>query len=128
VYQSGKPEFTPVIEATFDRRGDGALETSHFAQILQPLFVPDQRVTGDMSFAVDMTETRELRRRAEESEQHFHTLADNIAQLVWIADAEGRIFWYNRRWFEYTGDDPLDASGFEWNRLHHPDHAHRLVA
>ena len=38
------------------------------------------------------------RKRAEqalrESEQQFHTLADSIPQLAWMADAAGYIFWY----------------------------------
>src|SRR6185312_2487001 len=33
-----------------------------------------------------------------ESEERFHTLADNISQLAWMADAQGSIYWYNRRW------------------------------
>jgi PAS domain-containing protein len=38
-----------------------------------------------------------------ESEARFRYLADNIPQLTWMARPDGHIFWYNRRWFEYTG-------------------------
>src|SRR5689334_14062726 len=38
-----------------------------------------------------------------ESELRFRTLADNMSQLAWMAEPDGDIFWYNRRWFEYTG-------------------------
>jgi GAF domain-containing protein len=37
-----------------------------------------------------------------ESEARFRALADNIAQLAWMTDATGGIFWYNQRWFDYT--------------------------
>jgi PAS domain-containing protein len=47
-------------------------------------------------------ERAKVTRVLEESEERFRTLADNIAQLAWMADAAGDIFWYNRRWFEYT--------------------------
>lgn len=54
------------------------------------------------------------------SEGQFRTLADAIPQLCWIAAANGRIIWYNARWYDYTGcpvDDPLHVS---WGRLHDP--------
>jgi PAS domain S-box-containing protein len=37
------------------------------------------------------------------SEELFHTLADSIPQLCWMADPNGHIVWFNRRWVEYTG-------------------------
>jgi PAS domain-containing protein len=33
----------------------------------------------------------------------WQTLADNIPQLAWIADASGWIYWYNKRWYDHTG-------------------------
>ncbi|MGI9089749.1 MAG: PAS domain S-box protein [Gemmatimonadaceae bacterium] len=66
------------------------------------------------------------RRRAEEtlhgSETRFRALADNIAQLAWMADASGWIFWYNRRWFDYTGTTLEEMQGWGWAKVHHPDH------
>src|SRR3984885_3075826 len=53
---------------------------------------------------------RELERRVEErtyqlreSENQFRTLANSIPQLAWMANPDGSIFWYNDRWYEYTG-------------------------
>jgi PAS domain S-box-containing protein len=61
------------------------------------------------------------------SEERFRLLADNIAQLAWMADAEGWIFWYNRRWFDYTGTTLQDMEGWGWRKVHHPDHVERVV-
>ena len=36
-------------------------------------------------------------------EDQLRTLADSIPQLCWMADSEGYIVWYNRRWLDYTG-------------------------
>jgi len=33
----------------------------------------------------------------EQQEQLFHTLADSIPQLAWMADKSGWLFWYNQR-------------------------------
>ncbi|WP_082922520.1 sensor histidine kinase [Croceicoccus mobilis] len=62
-----------------------------------------------------------------DSERRFQMMADNIAQLAWMADAEGSIFWYNKRWFDYTGTTLEDMRGWGWKSVHHPDHVERVV-
>ncbi|KAF0095518.1 MAG: PAS/PAC sensor hybrid histidine kinase [Puniceicoccaceae bacterium 5H] len=61
------------------------------------------------------------------SESRFRTLADNISQLAWMADANGWIFWYNQRWFDYTGTTLEQMQGWGWRQVHHPDHVDRVV-
>jgi PAS domain S-box-containing protein len=63
-----------------------------------------------------------------ESEERFRALADNIPQLAWMADATGYMFWYNRRWFEYTGTTLEETKGWGWQRVHDPDHVDRVVS
>ena len=62
-----------------------------------------------------------------ENEERFHTLANNISQLAWMADAQGSIFWYNQRWFDYTGTTLEEMFGWGWQKVHHPDHVQRVV-
>ena len=52
------------------------------------------------------------------SEQQFRTLADTIPNLAWMAHADGHIFWYNRRWYEYTGTTPDQMEGWGWQAVH----------
>ncbi len=61
-----------------------------------------------------------------ESETRFRLLADNIAQLAWIADGHGNRIWYNQRWYDYTGTTPDEMAGMEWQKVHHPDHRERV--
>ncbi|MEG4231893.1 PAS domain S-box protein [Microcoleus sp. Pol11C3] len=63
-----------------------------------------------------------------ESEARFRALADNIAQLAWMTDAAGGIFWYNHRWFDYTGTTLEEMQGWGWQQVHHPEHVDRVVA
>ncbi len=63
----------------------------------------------------------------QESEERFRTLADHMSQFAWTADAKGWIFWYNRRWFEYTGTTLEQMQGWGWQQVHHPDHVDRVV-
>jgi PAS domain S-box-containing protein len=60
---------------------------------------------------------RELRAREEE----FRTLANTIPNLAWMAQPDGSIFWYNRRWYDYTGTTPEEMQGWGWQRVHSPD-------
>ena len=49
-------------------------------------------------------------------------------QLAWIADQHGMIFWYNDRWYEYTGTTLDQMYGWGWTGVHHPDHVERVKA
>jgi PAS domain S-box-containing protein len=73
------------------------------------------------------TEAERVNAELHESEERFHTLADNIVQLAWMADANGRRFWYNQRWFDYTGMTLEEAQGWGWTKAHHPDHVDRVI-
>jgi PAS domain S-box-containing protein len=62
-----------------------------------------------------------------ESELRFRELADNISQFAWTADASGWIYWYNKRWHDYTGTTLEDMQGWGWQKVHHPEHVDRVV-
>ncbi len=51
----------------------------------------------------------------------FRLLADNIPTLCWMANADGYIFWYNRRWHDYCGTTPEQMAGWGWQSVHDPD-------
>lgn len=61
------------------------------------------------------------RRHVEEREAQFRALADSIPQLVWMANPDGWIFWYNQRWYEYTGTKPEEMQGWGWQSVHDPE-------
>jgi PAS domain S-box-containing protein len=62
-----------------------------------------------------------------EGEERFRDLANNISQFAWMADAKGWIFWYNLRWFDYTGTTLEEMVGWGWKKTLHPDHVQRVV-
>lgn len=66
--------------------------------------------------------------RARDNEAFFRALADNLPQLAWMTNPDGYIFWYNRRWYDYTGTTPEQVMGDGWRRVHHPEHVDRVVS
>jgi PAS domain S-box-containing protein len=74
----------------------------------------------------DITEARRAERALRDSEERFRTLADHMSQLAWMADESGRIFWYNRRWYDYTGASPAEMQRMGWAGVLHPDHVERV--
>ncbi|MFN3326873.1 MAG: PAS domain S-box protein [Bryobacteraceae bacterium] len=77
--------------------------------------------------STDVHEKQEARLALRESEARFRAMIDSIPQLAWMADAKGWIFWYNRRWYEYTGTTLDEMQGWGWKQVHHPDHVERVV-
>lgn len=63
-----------------------------------------------------------------ESERQFRSLADNMSQLAWTADSAGNIYWYNERWYDYTGASLEAMRALGWRSVHHPGHADRVTA
>jgi PAS domain S-box-containing protein len=63
-----------------------------------------------------------------ESESRFQALAENVSQLAWMADPDGHITWYNKRWYDYTGTTLETMEGWGWRSVHHPDHVDRVLA
>ena len=77
---------------------------------------------------------RDMEKRVEErtsaltqSESEFHQLANSIPQLAWIAHADGTIFWYNDRYFSFTGATPEQVIGTGWHAFHEPQELGRVV-
>ncbi len=58
---------------------------------------------------------------AEARAEELRTLANAIPQLAWMANPDGYIFWYNQRWYQYTGTTPHDMEGWGWQSVHDPE-------
>jgi PAS domain S-box-containing protein len=77
-------------------------------------------VIGLVGTARDVTQRKQMEEELREGERRFRTMADSIPQLAWVANADGYIHWYNRRWYEYTGTTPEHMVGWGWQSVHDP--------
>jgi PAS domain S-box-containing protein len=69
---------------------------------------------------------RDVTRRLREREAEFRALANSIPQMAWIADGDGRRYWYNDRWYEFTGMRSDQSLGLGWRLALHPDYRGRV--
>ncbi|MCR0982166.1 response regulator [Roseomonas populi] len=75
----------------------------------------------------DITRRKRAEERVRRSEARFRNLANSLPQLAWQTDPDGQIEWYNRRWYDYTGQDYEAMKGSGWTKVHHPDYVDRVV-
>ena len=112
-------ERVPTFE-TVRLRKDGS--EVQLAVTVSPVHDSAGAVVGASKIARDITGQKRLAAELREREVQFRMLAENIAQLAWIADATGWIYWYNQRWFDFTGTTPEEMAGWGWSKVHHPDY------
>jgi PAS domain S-box-containing protein len=95
------------------------VHANHMRWILSALLIALLIVGG----AVSERDIRNHERDVEaltDSEERFRTLANAIPQLCWMTNANGWIFWYNQRWYEFTGTTPHEMEGSGWTSVHDP--------
>jgi PAS domain S-box-containing protein len=86
-----------------------------------PLRTEDGTISGALVAFTDVTARHQAEAALREREAYFRTLANNIPQLAWMANPDGLIFWYNQRWFDYTGTTPEEMEWRGWQSVHDPE-------
>ncbi|KAL9933536.1 hypothetical protein V8E36_007712 [Tilletia maclaganii] len=49
-----------------------------------------------------------------QGEQYFQMICDSLPQLVWTAEPDGYVDWYNKGWYDYTGLSHARTEGTGW--------------
>ncbi|RZA32000.1 MAG: PAS domain S-box protein [Lysobacteraceae bacterium] len=113
VYHTGLPYRLHRQRVMVPTGRDGGVGELYFDFAWHPLFGAHGRVDGVLATGVDVTEQELARRATEASEARFHLIANALPQVVWTAQPDGFITWYNDWWYAYSGagrnphwDDP----------------------
>jgi len=108
-------ETMPRTEIIIERQ-DGSRRNIIFHP--QPIFDESGNIDGAVNMLLDITEQKNAQRALIESEKKLRLLSDAVPQLVWIADNNGEVKYYNNRINEYLYGDKI---GYEWESMIHPD-------
>lgn len=75
---------------------------------------------GVMAIIHNVTDQVLARKKVEESEERYRTLADTIPQLMWTATPAGKINYANERCAQYSGMDSQHTYSKNWIQTIHP--------
>src|SRR5688500_6177996 len=84
----------------------------------QPVAGSDGKPHHIVGALTDITYQQQLEQTMLERAEVFHTFANTIPQMAWIADRDGRRSWFNDRWYEYTGYGLEEMRDFGWLKVH----------
>ena len=125
VIRSGKPSLG-VVEAMRDRDDNERwIQTDKV-----PVCGKDGKVNGIVVMVQDITERLRVEQELKaaklaavvrEDAQRYSFLADAVPVMIWTARPDGGLDYYNKAWFDYTGQTPAQAEDWGWGAVLHPD-------
>lgn len=86
-----------------------------------PRFSPEGKYEGMIGSVVDVHEETITASKIKESEKQFRLLADTVPQLVWTADVDGNLNYFNQSVFDYSGLSQEQIFKDGWLQMVHPD-------
>ena len=119
VYTTGIP--FNAIEMPVDIIREGKTSKSYYNFTLYPQKNIKNEVDGIGIIATEVTSQALFNLQIKESQEQFSAMADNISQFAWMMDNQGWIYWYNQRWYDFTGTTLGEMQGWGWQKVHHPD-------
>jgi PAS domain S-box-containing protein len=105
-------------------RRDG---TSYWANvILTPLYNNNKEFIGFSKVTRDLTERKHWEEALLSSREEFRTLANSLPHVVWTADNQGFITYWNDSFYKYTGLPETQVSRTKVPDTVHRDDVHKL--
>ena len=102
---------------------------SHMQQSarIAPLLL-EGKVCGTITVVEDVTEREWHNVTLRNSEERFRVMADTVPDIIFTADAGGRVDFLNHRFYEFSGLPQHSGLGFGWLQSVHPDDSERVKA
>ncbi|MFN2507598.1 MAG: PAS domain S-box protein [Chthoniobacterales bacterium] len=91
--------------------------------VVAPRALKDERgkIVGAINCLHDISGRKQMEEALRGSEERFRTVADNVPQVIWTNEPDGKANYFNRRWYEYTGLSYDESRGPGWQKIVHPD-------
>ncbi len=86
----------------------------------EPAFDGRGRRIGFTGTTLDISERVKSRIKIENSARELEELANSMPQVVWRADSNGNLDYFNQVWFDYSGTDYEKNVGSGWVQAVHP--------
>ncbi len=90
-----------------------------------PIRIEQESTIGAVLVFRDITKRRQAEQALRESERQFRQLADSMPQIVWAAQPDGSIDYFNERWYDFFGFSRHDSNQLRLEDILHPEDAQR---
>jgi len=100
---------------------------THVHVSVSPISDGHGSIVSASKIARDITERIDADTAVRIGEESFRAMADSIPQMAWTARADGFIFWYNQRWYDFTGTTLEQTEGWNWQSVHDPEVLPRVM-
>ena len=124
VYKNQKKFIGKELPVSIDR-GKGP-EDLAITFIYQPIVNSFNETDGILVYANDVTEQVNVREILQSSEEKFKRMADMSPQIIWTAKPDGKVEYFNERWYDFTGYD-RSLGNESWDTILHPDDAENTL-
>jgi PAS domain S-box-containing protein len=95
--------------------------TRLFNQFFSPWKNSSGAIVGVICNMVEVTDSQNKLRELHASEHLFRQVAEVMPQLVWIADPDGKVSYYNNRIQEFSGAVQDESGNWQWTGMLHQD-------
>lgn len=119
VFKTGESYYSP--ETAVEMFRNGKLETVYIHFAFEALRDNNGNISGMLSIGNDVTDLVMARKKSESNEARLQSLADSMPQLVWIAEEDGRVIYYNNQVRKYEGINKKHNGTWEWRGIVHVD-------
>lgn len=118
VFTTGIPFTGKGVKALL--KVDGELKASFYNYTYKPLRNSQGEIYAIHHMAVDVSDEIRTRNKLEKSQALLVQLADQMPQLVWMAEGDGSVKYYNKRVSEFAGFRVTSDGKYLWEGVVHP--------
>ena len=120
VYQNGEPFIGKEIALDLYQR-DGSKHNSLLDFVYQPILNDNGEVDGIFVHGIDVTEKVQNRKKLEDNQRELRNWIDTVPVIIWLTNALGEGFYFNKNWYSYTGQTREESKGEGGLSLVHPE-------
>lgn len=111
--QQGKP--VPVYEKQYVRKNGGRVS------VLMGVTASDASGSNVLCFCIDITDRKRAQESLSASQNQLRILLDTIPQIVCLADANLKVEYFNRQFYDFTGTTAAEDLNKLGESVVHPD-------
>lgn len=93
----------------------------YFSSLFVPEYDRGKKIVSVLAITRDITELKKAENQLRESEKRFRELANSMPQLVWTAEPDGRVDYYNDRYKDFWKKAPGSDVKWQWGLVVYQD-------